>query len=304
MPTLQTYRRTAARLLGPYQQGTATAGSSTTQLEDTTWPLKSSTTRSAAYKDWFLFRPNAAAVADKVRWAKLYTPSTGKIDVDNTYGTAIANGEVYELHGLIEPYTDFRQLINDVLNLPQTMVLTELTFTVSSNLNRRHSLATAAPWLTDPDWVYQVGILPSGQTRTQYDPFSAPYRGTVRKDGATVYLEGFSANTTDTVYVLVARPAYTYCKPTAGAFGDQSGLTATETDEAVPDDVWVGWGVAMLYWDQRLKHSALADRPHAQAEFVRALSNWRAATDANFVPPMRTFRPLRYWGPVSSGRFP
>ena len=264
-----------------------------------TWPFRSSLARTQAYQDWFVFRPAAAATGDKTRFVKLYTPSTGKADVDNTYTNAIANGEAYELHQAVEPYTDIRQMVNTVLALPDCKVVRELSFVPASNTATRHSLTSAAAWLTDPDWVYQVGSLTTTLPRSDNDPFRTPIRGRAFKDAGTVYLSGFSRATTETVYVTAVAPAYVLCRASGGAFGDQSGLSATETDEAIPDESWIAWGVEMLYREQLAKTASAADRALAQQELLRAVSNWRASCQANISDPVRTFLPLRTWGPSS-----
>jgi hypothetical protein len=128
-------------------------------------------------------------------------------------------------------------------------VIVELTLAPVAQ-QTRHSLASAAAWLTVPDWVYQVGKLTAGDDRNQVDPYeSSRIRGYPDELGGTVYLNhpGFTFSATDTLYVKAIRPAYTFCRAAAGVYGDQSGLTL-EADDCVPGAEWVAAAAALEAW--------------------------------------------------------
>lgn len=299
MPTLTTYRQRAAQELGEYVAGTATSGSTTSVVECTTWPFRSSLDTNDEYKDQWLLRPAAGTATDKVRYVKDVDRSTGKLTPDQTYTTAAYTGgvgESFELHGVIEPLTEMTRLINIVLK--RIAVEVEFSFAPTNATNTRHTLATAASWLLDPRWVRQVGVLASGESRDQVDPFRMRrVRGQAVRDGATIYLLCGSIPTSSTIYVKAVRPAYNYCAASAGAYGSQNGLSL-ETDIAVPNDDWVAAGVLVEAWkkyghllDQAAGQKVVRDRAEAAVWFSHL-------TDQYFAMPELTLRPLYRWGPL------
>jgi hypothetical protein len=300
MATKAEFRRASARLLGPYQQGTATAGSSTSALVDATWPMMTSAAVDDIYTDQFIYRPDAALATDRVRLVNGYTPSTGTLDPDLAWTNAPSVGEVYELHGIIEPHTVLTQLVNDAL-MTLVLVNDELTFTPSPDV-RRHSLAAVTPWLADRGWVRQVGWLDQHDDRNQIDPFETrPLRGEVQEDGGSYYLWTQHEFTgTETIYLRVLKPAYYHCLPSGGEPGDQDGLVLDD-DECPADANLVAAAVRVLAWDKlnnllAAGNADLAKRERAEA--AQALNFW---IKRFFKPYELTFQPLPAWGPGQAG---
>ena len=298
-PTLAVIRQFLAREAGTFHSGTATGGSSgaSSTMIDTVWPFLSSISQNSLYKDCWLYRSAAAASADKVRIINTYTSSTGTVALDNNY-TNSPSGEAYEVHGILEPQTVIPLVINE--GLKDCLIPVEFTFTPSSATNTRHSLATDAPWLRDPSWILKVGYLPSGsQGRGVLDPYwrSGGIRCDSYADGATVYLDNITFNTSDTVYVYALKPAYYHCAASGGSYGSQSGLSA-ETD-TVPDTVTVEWAAyagLMTGWRRYRANLEANDRVKmSEREAIAKFREW----NPNWTDRLpRHARPVRQWGAV------
>lgn len=302
MPTRLQYRQAAIRAIGTLYTGTADAASTTGVLVLTTWPFKSTIVQNERFEHHILHRPAAASATDRVRTVPNggYDPITGSLTPDSTWTNA-PDGEAVEVFGVSDPDT-LHRLVNEALKL--VPVSGEFTFTTASAQAVRHSLASAAPWLSDPDDVYQVGYLSPADSRTNVDPFDRVRRGKAYERGGVVYLEGFSHNTTDTVYVLAKRPAYTFCKASGGAFGDlTSGLTA-ETDEAAVEEEVVAAGVKMLYWDAFREELWPGEAQTAELKVAQAAARFWALVRDYWREPRRSFAPLSAWGHARYGARP
>lgn len=306
MASLTTHRRTLAPLVGEYEQGTADAGASTTsRLVCTTGLLsgarvKSTQFSASQFEGKWLYLPGAAA-DDRSRLVTNYDPTNGYLDPDQDWAAdpdGLAD-RTFEITGLFSG-PDLNALVNE--GLKRCFVEVEVTLAVLSTQTTRHDLTAAAPWLTVPDWVYQVGELAAGESRTQTDPFRRVRRGRVVHEGATVYLEGWGFPTTSTVYVRAIKPAYAHCRPAAGTFGAQSGL-ALETDEAPVDPAWVAWAAVLAAAD-RLDHLEATDQAAQRALRSRqvAAARFSLHTREQFVPPRRTFVPVTDVGASPGGR--
>lgn len=299
MPTLKEYRQAIADELKSFAEGTATSGSTPSMLECAAWPIKSAIDRADEYKDRYLLRPEAVAAADRVRLVKDYDPANGHLTPDLVWANspyADGEGEPFELHGIVEPYTEMRKIINRVLKYCPLVV--EFTGTPTAD-KTRHALTTAAPWLKKPAQVRQVGYLASGEDRNKVNPFDRIVRGVTAIDGNTVILDHpthtFAA--TETLYVLAVKPAYFHCRASGGAWGEQSGL-ALDTDEAMPTEEWVTAGALIEVWrqyghllEQQANTRLIRDRAEAAAWF-------ESETYDNVPVPAMTFRPHYAWGPT------
>jgi hypothetical protein len=288
--TLTAYRRRAAQEIGPFHVSTATGGSTTAVLKDSQWPVKNMSDVSDLYVDQFIYRPNAG-VNDRERGIRLYDPSAGLLTPDVAYGVAPVLGEVYEIHGVIRP-AKLHEHINAALK--RIPLVVEFSFNPTSSTDRRHSLATVAPWLRSEDWVYGVGCLGSRLDRNKYTP-SRVYGEAVR-DGGTVYLDIGCFDTSDTLYVTALKPAYYHCRPAGGAFGDQAGLVL-EDDEAVPVEELVAYGAASAAW-LGLVHELGDDGARRVAKDL-SLADQQFVSEARnfFREPDRTFFKRKHWGP-------
>lgn len=309
MATLATYRRTLGPLLGVFEQGTADAGSnSLTTVVCTTAlasgaSLKEPSFTAAMFNGKWLYMPGAAA-DDKSRLIKAtsgYEPSSGTLTVGRAFSADpdTLSDRTFEITAMFSG-TDLNTLIGE--GLKKCFVVVEFTFTVASSSTRRHNLTTTASWLTKPQWVYQIGKLSSSQSRDEVNPFDYVYRGKAPQgDGSAVYIEDVAFATTDTIYVKAIKPAYFHCRPTAGTFGAQSGLSL-ETDEAPCDAEWVAWAaivaaekrLARLEQGGRVSQEAMASRAIAAGEFAKHRT-------LNFHPPRRTFLDLADMSPVAGG---
>ncbi len=212
MHSLKQYRQRVAQILGPFFEGTVSSGTTAT-LTDTSWPVKSSLSQDDLYRDQFLLRPDAVLSADKTRIVSTYAATSGTLTPDQVWTNAPAANERYEIHGMIEPWTDLRACINE--SLKRILIPAEFTITPTDSEDRRHSLAAVAPWLTEPTWVRQVGYLATGEDREEVNPYRRVIRGRCARRGATLYIEhpSIGFNTTDTLYVLALKPAYYHCTP-------------------------------------------------------------------------------------------
>lgn len=302
--TLTHYRRAVAPRLGPYAQGTAGALSTTTVLECATWPFKSSLAQDDLWADQYLFRPDALAADDRTRVVATATTSTGLFSPDAPWTAAPyagAGGETVEFHGLVPPVVDgvndLHALINEALKT--ILLVVEVTVTPTADA-QRHALGGAAPWLTEPAFVYEVGVLAAHEDREAVDPFRRPVRGSAEVDGGGVYLNhpGRTFRPDDTLWLRVLKPAYFHCRAAGGTFGDQAGL-AFETDEAVPQTEWVTAATLVQAWLRLANVLAPADSQRAGTELAKAAAQV-SRFQRNYLQahlPKRTFKPLLNWGP-------
>lgn len=303
MPTLTLYRQQSAREAGRYYSDTSNAEAMTTlTLIDTA--LKSSLSINDQWVDYQLYIPGAAA-ADKKRVVETYTPSTGTLTVDLAWSAvtvpgAAAGGVAYELHGMFD-VDELHAHIND--GLKRCFLVVEITITPTANATR-HDITTANTWLTKLEWVRQVGWLLSNEVRAETDPYqNRRVAGFAEKIGGTVYLNhaGRSFASNETIYVKCIKPAYYHCKASAGAFGDQSGLSL-ETDEAVPSVEWVAAAALM----QAARRELVNPNPDAKSLWRERMGDWvqiyNKYRQAEFELPGLTLVRVPRWGTRSWGR--
>jgi hypothetical protein len=283
--------------LGEDFSSTATSGSSTAQLEDTAWPVKSTLDEDDQYAGQWLWRPNAVVNSDKVRIVKSNVASTGIITPDHTWTNSPAN-EVYHLLTGLPPVDgssiDMRSLINE--GLKRTIWPVEVTATPTVQ-NTRRSLADLGTWLRSETWILRVGLLHTGETRNQVDPYMRVVRGRVIRDGDTLYLDTYPQTfpASDTLYIEVLKPGYYHCRPSAGTFGSQAGLSL-DTDECpIPED-WATAAALVVGW-RRLRQR-FARNPDLIRNRVEAAA-WFSHLSRQYLNPLpRTFRTVPdHFGP-------
>lgn len=286
--TLTQARRGAFALLGTFDAGTATATANNTagQLECLSHPFKDSVLSSSYWKDKYLLRPDAVLASDGVRFIASATPATGLITP--TLGwTNPPTSEAFEVWGLpFDPLTKGPDYINAALK--RCMLVREFTLTPVPN-QTRYTLAAAAPWVLDPAWVLGVGYLAAGESRLEVEPFRRALRGEATADGSTVYLTVPAQATTSTVYVRAFKRAYDDCRPAAGAFGDQSGLSL-ESDAAPVAVDWLKWAAVLEVLDDLDAMATQGDGRAAEALRRRAAARFTARTREFVRPPQATFR--------------
>ena len=300
MTTLVTFRRATAPLAGRYVQCTGdSSGNSTTTI--VVAGLKTVSTATELYTDYYVYLP-AASAADKIRQVSSFAPTSGTLTIDRAYSSSsVPNSKAVELHGILQPFSDdltaysWSDAIND--SLKRLWLPTEFTLTPTVDAIR-HSLSSIS-WVTSENQILDVGYLGTNETRAKVDPYeNRRVRGELERDGVTLYLKHRYRTfaSTDTIYVRAAKRAYDHCKPTAGAYGDQSGL-ALETDEApVPVDV-VKWG-ALVEAARNLRNDlndAAADHVLShQAEWSRLFTNAMRIYQQR-LPQQRFKRQRLFW---------
>ncbi len=266
-------------------------------LVDSAWPAMTTLGVDEQWRDAWIFRPAAASAADKVRIIDTYVPGTGTFNVDHSYTNVPVNGEVYEIHTVIEPLTAMTNVINE--GLKRCMLETEVATTPVA-LAQVHALTTVAPWLEKKSWVRSVGYLGSADNRSQIDPYSRLVRGEAYEADGIVYINhpGRAFLITDVLYIKAMKPAYSACTSSGGVA--QSGLTL-ETDKVPAALEWVGWAAVVEAWrrygqilETGAKNRMVSTRAEAAVMFTeknRDNSRW----------PLLTFRPLLWGGPRNTG---
>lgn len=289
MPTLQNYRRAAARELGVIEYGTAASGSgtSTSQVTITAHPFKSSVLAPWA-KDKWLHRPERTLDADADRICATHTASTGVLTNDNDWSDD-PDGEVIEV---LSPFkgADVNRLVNE--GLRYCFHVAEFSFVVSDTDENRHNLTATADWLENGNHVYQVGTLNTAtDDRDEVNPFEEPRLvwGRTETNAGAVWLLGPRFNTTQTVYVKCIRSHYTLCRASGGTFGDQDGLT-NEDDEAPATLDQVKWAVVWLAMDELLAQdqNPSARKTYQQRRAEALIKLDRATRRTGFQLPRRT----------------
>jgi len=309
IPSLRSFRRCAAPLLGVFETGVCDVGADATtgQLACTSAlgsgaRFKSSVLPASYFRGKWLHRPDAVnrgpapAADDRDRLIASYTPADGFLTPDDAWAAA-PDGEVFEITSLFSG-ADLNALVNEALKRLWVVVEVTLSSPISSNV-RLHDLTTDCPFLTNPRWIYQVGHLEStedrvGTTTLAYtNPFDRPQTGRAYSRLGRVVLEGPSWTTTQTPYVLLVAPADALCTPTGGDFGDQTGL-ALEDDEAPVDERWLAWRVILEAADRLdyFEKTASATQEALRSRQMAA-TRFQALTRANLVVPERTFTPPR-----------
>lgn len=288
-----------ARKAGPFHSGTTTSGTTTGALEDTAFPIKSTISQDSFWKDVWAFMPSVTA-ADQVRVVKTYSPTAGTLTPDLAYGSAYTS-TAYELHSVIEPGTDAPRFINEALK--QLFIPSEFSFTPANATNQRHSLAVAAPWLTNHLWIRRVGVLKATDDRNAMDPYqhSAGLMGNAYMDGGVCYLDIGARSTSDTVYVQCLKPAYYHCATVAlPTYGSQSGLILdTDTVDPAVSLEWIGFSALAVGLREYETNQALSDRVTLSQKKAEAEALAQNPMYVNTMP--RIFRRKRHWGPAQYG---
>ncbi len=245
MPTLQQVRRFVLPLLGPYISGTITGGT-VASLVSVLAPFKSSVLSDDTYKDQIIYLP-ARSVPDNERIVSEYTAATGTFVPDTDWAVAPSAGTFELSSGLLSitaPDSGLHALINDALR--RLFIIEEFTLSPVA-LQTRHSLTSAAAWLTNADWVRQVGVLAAGEDRNKVNPYRRSVRGRPIKIGPTVYLDhpSYTFNAADTLYVKALAPAYDRCADTGSPTVFTASGMGDESDVCQPSVERVGWATVV-----------------------------------------------------------
>lgn len=301
MPTFEDYRRRIAQDVGGLFHASTVVSGTTATIVDTVFPIKTSLDVADVYSGKYLLRPDAVLASDRVRFVaeQGYDAVTGTLRPDNEWTNTPTTGEAYELHGIIEPWTTMLDLVNSALK--RCFLVDELDVTPQATY-RRHGLTIVAPWLRNPRWVRQVGVIRSGDVRDTFDPFDRPFRGSVELQGTVVYLNHPDSEYTsaDGLLIRAIKPAYYHCRPTGGIFGAQYGL-ALNDDEAPSDEEWVAAGALIYFWERYGDVIGGGNEGDVKTSLAKAAAAFTALSMENFELPARnlvTPSPLRRWGAV------
>ncbi len=143
---LRTLRATAASRAGAGSSGTCSSAGTSTSLIDAV--LRDNGVDEQYLESAWIFRPDAALAADRVRRVKVagFAPSTGALSFDRAYTNVPADGEVYEVYKFFPPIqqagvaTSWDDIVRDGLN--KCWFIDEIDLGVGDGSNRRFSLAS------------------------------------------------------------------------------------------------------------------------------------------------------------------
>lgn len=288
------YRRQIARETGVFVGSTVRSGTRS-YLVDDRYPIKSSLDQADLYAGKWLLRPRAVLEEDKVRIVseRGYDPSTGTLRPDSSWVNAPATDEPYEIHGTIEPWEQMIDLIN--AGLKRCMVVVDVAVPAVAGANRV-SLRDIAPWLQDARWVRQVGWLPLAHTFETFDPYWAPFRGTVEPNGAgfTLRWDHMWLGGGSNLAIKCLKRGYDHCRVDGlGVFGEQSGLWA-EDHEALPVPEWVAAGALVEFFERYGDVVAGGSREEVELNQKKAAARFDRMTREYFnVPPYTLTQPMR-----------
>lgn len=299
--TLGQYRRRVAEETGNFVASTVNAAS-TTYLQDTKYPVRSSLDQADLYTGKWLLRPRATDPRDRVRVVQErgYDPGTGTLRPDSPWSTTPTTDEPYELHGVVEPWAQMLDFVNEALK--RCMVVDHLVLPMPE-ARRVVDLTPYAPWLLDPRWVRGAAFVDQNDydTPAQIDMSQPTFRGFVEQQGRSMMLRWQNwpwLNVDQVIVVRCVRRAYDYCRASAtGVFGEQSGLAA-EDHEAVPAPDWVAAAVMVDFWNEFGDVVAAGNRAEAEANQKKWADVFTSLTQQYFqLPPYTLLAPVRSgWG--------
>lgn len=274
--SLRAVRRAVAPWTGYFLASTANSGT-VSSLVDLKHPVRSSNFQEDMLIGKWLLRPDSTA-NDRVRLVAEngYVPLQGTLQPDSDWSAVPLAGEVYEIHGGIEPWDDLNGLVNTALM--RCYVVAE--FPVDAEYQAtRHGLNLAAPWLQEAAHVRRLGYLYPWESRNRYDPYVRPFFWEAVDDEGKVYVEHGprTFDQAETIFVQAIKPAYFSCRTTAGgAFGERSGLAA-DTHEAPVATEWLAAATLVEYWDRIAGQLPEDDKQARQA--LDRQTRWAAVFD-------------------------
>jgi len=296
--SLGRYRRRVARETGNFLASLVQAGS-TSFLQDDNYPVKSSLDQGDLFSGKWLLRPTAPA-EDRVRIvAELgYDPQTGTLRPDSGWTTAPATDEPYELHGVIEPWEQMIDLVNE--GLKRCMVVDHLVLAFPTDGSTALNLTPYAPWLLDYRWVRGAAVVDPAAVEDpgDIDMTQPTFRGWVEPQGRSMYLRWqnvWTGNNVENVLVLrCLKRAYDHCRDDAtGVFGERAGVIEEVHEGPVPDD-WVAMGALVEFWDTFGDVVAAGNRQEAESNQSKVAAQFTTLSQQYFtLPPMTLLTPIR-----------
>ena len=291
--SLREIRRAISPRIGFYLARAATSGS-VSSLTDTRYPIKSSNLQEDLFSGKWILRPDAG-VNDKVRIVSEngYNPTAGIIQPDLDWDAPPTNGEVYEIHGAMDPWTEMNEVINAALQRCYVVSEIPLDSTVGAT---RHGLNTAAPWLQIASHVRQVGYLHLGENRNQIDPYRRKVHAEVIDDEGQIYVTHWphTFDNGQILFVKAIKPAYFACRfNDLGTFGELEGLSA-DAHEAPIALEWIVAACLLEYWDRYAAQLPEDDKQAkaADARLLRAAATFDTLTAKYFQLPPSNLKQL------------
>lgn len=296
------YRRRIAKETGNFLASTVESGA-VSFLRDNKYPVKSTLDQGDLFSGKWLLRPQAPQPQDRVRIvAELgYDPQTGTLRPDSSWTDAAASTEPYELHGVIEPWEQMNDLINQALK--RCMLVDHLVLPVTPGENWIN-LTPYAPWLLDGRWVRGAAVVDPNQVNdpADIDMTQPNFRGWVEPQGRTTFLRWqgwnrFTSSSPSGSPVLVVRcikRAYDHCRlGSDGTFGECAGLTQETHEGPVPED-WVAAGALVAFWESFGDVVAAGNRDEAESNQAKMAETFTTLSQQYFsLPPMSMLNPIR-----------
>lgn len=296
--TLRTIRRAVAPRIGAFLAHTATGGT-VSSMTDSRHPIKSTNLQEDLFSGKWLLRPDAG-VNDKVRIVSEngYNPSTGVIQPDLDWEAPPTVGEVYELHGSLEPWTEMNEVINTALL--RCYVISEIAVDSAFGATR-HGLNIAAPWLQASNHIRQFGYLHLGESRNEHNPYRRTIHAEPVDDEGKVYIDHFphTFDHGEVLFVKAIKAAYFACRiDDEGVFGEREGL-ASDFHEAPVALEWIVAATLVEYWDRYAAQLPEEDRQARAAEnrLIRASAAYDTLTAKYLRLPPINYRQL----PIATG---
>lgn len=290
--TLQTARRGLSRRVGYFLASRATSGS-TTSIQDFRSPIRSSNDQSDLLIGKWILRPSAPE-DDRLRIVAEngYNPTQGVIQPDNDWTSPVQPGEVYELHGSLEPWDDALDIFNAALLRCYT--ITEFAVAATQGVTR-HGLNAAAPWLQNAQHVRAAGWIPAGRTRNEIDPYPRAFYGEATDDEGGVVLEHRRYSFSDGTVLMFKglKPAFFSCRPNLPGvdFGAQEGLALNDDEAPVEPEYLIAAGL-VEYWDRFSGNMPNGDpeQKAAEARLQRAAAEFDTSAMKFLRLPPTNFR--------------
>jgi hypothetical protein len=298
--TLAMYRRRIAEETGNFVASTVAAASST-YLQDARYPVLSNLDQSDLYTGKWLLRPETTDERDRVRIVQErgYDPGTGTLRPDSPWFTVPVTGERYEMHGVIEPWAQMNDFINEALK--RCMVVDHLVLSIPGNTSTIN-LTPYAPWLLDRRWVRGAAFVDpnSVDDPAEVDMFQPTFRGFVEQNGASLLLrwQNIPWASGQVLVVRCIRRAYDLCRASSdGVFGEQSGVTE-DAHESVAADDWVAAAAMVDFWNEFGDVVAAGNRAESESNQGKWAGVFTTLTQQYFtLPPYTMLSPVRSgWG--------
>lgn len=299
--SLGQYRRQIAEETGNFV-ASVVATASTTYLQDRRYPVRSNLDQSDLYTGKWLLRPQAPE-DDRVRVVteRGYSPQTGELRPDSPWRTVPVTDEPYELHGVIEPWSQMNDFINE--GLKRCMLVDHLVLPVPDNV-RAIDLTPYAPWLLDRRWVRSAAFVDPDQYAepSEIDMVSQPtFRGFVEQHGRSLLLrwQNVPWQGHEVLVVRVIRRCFDFCRESdQGVFGERSGLVAEDNESiAAPD--WVAAAAMVDFWMEFGDVVAAGNRQESETNQGKWANVFTSLTQQYFsLPPYTLLAPVKAgWGP-------